>query len=87
MNRNHLALFHAVAQAGSISRAAVVVRISQPAVSKQVAELEDELGVRLLDRLPRGVRLTRLAGSWLIMRSVGHCLSKMQPERLRNTEG
>ena len=58
MNRNHLALFHAVAKAGGISRGAAAARISQPAVSKQVAELEAELGVRLLERLPRGCRLT-----------------------------
>ena len=58
MNRNHLALFHAVAQAGSISRGAVSAQVSQPAVSKQIAELEGALGVRLLDRLPRGCELT-----------------------------
>ena len=60
MNRNHLALFHAVAQAGSISRGAAAARVSQPAVSKQIAELEDALGVRLLDRLPRGCQLTEV---------------------------
>ncbi len=58
MNRNHLALFQAVAAAGSISAGAAAARVSQPAVSRQIAELEDELGVRLLDRLPRGCRLT-----------------------------
>ena len=58
MNRNHLALFHSVAQAGSISGGAAAARVSQPAVSKQIAELEGALGVRLLDRLPRGCRLT-----------------------------
>lgn len=58
MNRNHLALFQVVAQSGSISRGAEMARISQPAVSKQIAELEDALGVRLLERLPRGCRLT-----------------------------
>jgi DNA-binding transcriptional LysR family regulator len=58
MNRNHLALFHAVAQAGSISRGATRARVSQPAVSKQIAELEAALGLRLLERLPRGCRLT-----------------------------
>lgn len=58
MNRNHLALFHTVARAGGISRGAAAAHVSQPAVSKQIAELEDELGVRLLDRLPRGCRLT-----------------------------
>jgi DNA-binding transcriptional LysR family regulator len=64
MNRNHLALFHAVAQAGGISRGAELARVSQPAVSKQIAELEDALGVRLLERLPRGCRLTE-AGTML----------------------
>src|SRR3984957_12950942 len=58
MNRNHLALFHAVARAGSISRGAEMARVSQPAVSKQIAELEDALGVQLLERQHRGCRLT-----------------------------
>ena len=58
MNRNHLALFHAVAQAGGISAGAEAARVSQPAVSKQIAELEGALGVKLLERLPRGCRLT-----------------------------
>lgn len=58
MNRNHLALFHAVAQAGGISAGAAAARVSQPAVSKQIAELESALGVKLLERLPRGCRLT-----------------------------
>ncbi|HEY3756319.1 MAG TPA: LysR family transcriptional regulator [Opitutaceae bacterium] len=64
MNRNHLALFYAVAQAGSISRGAEAARVSQPAVSKQIAELEEALGIRLLERQPRGCRLTE-AGSVL----------------------
>ena len=58
MNRNHLALFHAVAQAGGISRGAERLHVSQPAVSKQIKELEAALGLRLLERLPRGSRLT-----------------------------
>jgi DNA-binding transcriptional LysR family regulator len=58
MNRNHLALFHAVAQAGGISRGAERLHVSQPAVSKQIKELEDALGISLLERLPRGSRLT-----------------------------
>jgi DNA-binding transcriptional LysR family regulator len=58
MNRNHLALFNAVAQAGGISRGAEQARVSQPAVSKQIKELEGALKVQLLERLPRGTRLT-----------------------------
>src|SRR3954454_13571043 len=58
MNFNHLAIFRAVADAFSISRAADRLLISQPAVSKQLAELERALKSKLVDRLPRGVRLT-----------------------------
>ena len=58
INRNHLALFRAVAEAGGFSRAAEIVHVSQPAISMQVAELEKSLGTPLFDRLPRGVRLT-----------------------------
>ena len=58
INRNHLALFRAVAEAGGFSRAAEVIHVSQPAISMQVAELEESFGTPLFDRLPRGVRLT-----------------------------
>lgn len=58
MNRNHLALFHAVAEAGSISGGAERLHISQPAVSKQLGEFESALGCRLFDRGPRGIFLT-----------------------------
>ncbi len=58
MNLNHLRAFSEVARAGNLTRAAQALRISQPAVSKQLAELEADLGADLFDRLPRGVRLT-----------------------------
>jgi DNA-binding transcriptional LysR family regulator len=58
MNLNHLFLFRAVAEAGSFSRAAESVHVSQPAISMQVAELEGQLGLTLFHRLPRGVKLT-----------------------------
>jgi molybdate transport repressor ModE-like protein len=46
--------FRAVAHAGSFSRAAGTLNLTQPAVSQQVAALERQLGVRLLDRTPGG---------------------------------
>ena len=49
----------AVVDAGSLSQAAVQLRVSQPALSQRMTRLERELGVRLLDRGPRGVRPTR----------------------------
>lgn len=58
MNLRHLAVFHAVAETGGINRAAERLLISQPAVSRQVQTLEDALDIKLLERLPRGVRLT-----------------------------
>lgn len=65
MNLNHLAIFEAVAEAGSLSAASAKLHISQPAVSKQLREFEEALGLRLFDRLPRGVRLTA-AGETLL---------------------
>jgi DNA-binding transcriptional LysR family regulator len=66
MNLHLLRLFTEVARLGGFSRAAAALRISQPAVSKGVREFEAQLGVRLLERGPGGVRLTeagsRLAG-------------------------
>ncbi len=58
MNLGHLAVFHAVAEERSVSRAAERLSVSQPAVSKQLAQLERAMKVVLVDRLPRGVRLT-----------------------------
>ncbi|MEM8995469.1 MAG: LysR family transcriptional regulator [Acidobacteriota bacterium] len=58
MNRNHLALFRAVAEHGGITAASRALRISQPAVSSQISALERQLGARLFDRLPGGARLT-----------------------------
>ncbi len=50
--------FVAVTDAGQFQQAAAHLAITQQAVSKRVAALERDLGVRLLDRTPRGARLT-----------------------------
>ena len=53
-----LRVFFAVAQHGSMAKAAVQLRVSQPAVSQVIADLEHALGARLLDRGRKGVDLT-----------------------------
>ena len=57
-NFHQLRLFLEVARRGSFSRAAEALTISQPAVSAQVALLERRYGQALVERLPRGLRLT-----------------------------
>lgn len=58
MNLNHLSIFYAVAEESGVSKGAERLHISQPAVSKQLAEFERAMGTLLFDRLPKGVRLT-----------------------------
>ena len=48
----------AVAESGSMAKAAETLCVTQPVVSKSIAELEDVLGVRLFDRSPSGVEPT-----------------------------
>src|SRR6187402_1999428 len=55
----HLQCFLAVTQFGSVQRAADSLSITQPAVSKTIAELESILGVRLFERGRRGAEPTR----------------------------
>jgi DNA-binding transcriptional LysR family regulator len=52
-------IFNAVVETGSFSGAAKKTFISQPAVSQAISKLENELGVHLLDRGPRGAALTK----------------------------
>jgi DNA-binding transcriptional LysR family regulator len=55
----HFRSFVGVADAGTVSRAAQRLHMSQPALSRQIADLERELGVRLFDRVGRRLALTR----------------------------
>ena len=67
MDPRRLRYFLAIVEAGSLSRAAVVLGVAQPALSQSVAALEAELRVKLLERSSRGVRPTA-AGEALVRR-------------------
>jgi DNA-binding transcriptional LysR family regulator len=67
---SRLKVFVEVAKQGSISAAAEELSYTQSAVSQQIAALEAETGVTLIERLPRGVRLTT-AGSTLLAHAEG----------------
>jgi DNA-binding transcriptional LysR family regulator len=63
----HLRYFQAVASAGGFGRAALTLRVAQPALSRQIRALEHEFGTPLLIRSPKGITLT-LAGQ-VVLRS------------------
>ena len=58
MELRHLRYFLAVGEASNFTTAAARLRVAQPALSRQIQDLEDEIGVDLLKRSPRGVTLT-----------------------------
>jgi LysR family cyn operon transcriptional activator len=58
MELRHLRYFVAVAEAGSVSLAARRLNGTQPALSRQIQDLEQDLGVRLFDRIGRKIVLT-----------------------------
>jgi DNA-binding transcriptional LysR family regulator len=74
MELRHLRYFVAVCEALSFTKAAAQLRIAQPALSRQVQDLEDEIGVDLLKRSPRGVTIT--AGGKLFLEEAREVLKR-----------
>jgi len=76
MEVHQLRYFCAVAESGNFTRAAEAARVAQPSLSQQIHKLEDELGAKLFDRLPRSARLTQFGRAFLpkaqaILRQIG----------------
>src|ERR1700720_1102263 len=65
MELRHLRYFVAVAEAGSLTVAARKLRTSQPSLSRQIRDLEDEVGAQLLTRRARGIELTPAGRAFL----------------------
>ncbi|MFN3243746.1 MAG: LysR family transcriptional regulator [Planctomycetota bacterium] len=68
MEFHQLRYFVAAAETGSMSRAAEREHVSQPALSRQVAQLEKRLGVQLFDRVKQRIRLSE-AGRYFLPRA------------------
>jgi DNA-binding transcriptional LysR family regulator len=58
MELRHLRYFVAIGEEQHYGRAARSLRVAQPALSRQIQDLEKELGFKLFERLPRGVKLS-----------------------------
>ena len=59
MELRHLRYFVAVADALSFTKGAQKLHLAQPSLTRQIRDLEEELGVRLLDRTKQRISLTR----------------------------
>ena len=59
INLDRLRIFRAVAEARSFTRAAEVVHLTQPGISKHIKQMEEYYGIPLFDRLGKKVALTQ----------------------------
>lgn len=83
MDLRGIRYFVQIAELGSMTRAAQHLRVAQPALSRHIRVLEKELGVALMVRLPRGVRLTTAGRQFLdrcqrILRELGRAQDELR---------
>jgi DNA-binding transcriptional LysR family regulator len=81
MELRHLRYFIAVGEEQHFGRAAARLHVAQPALSRQIQDLEREMGFLLFDRLPRGVRLS--AAGTLFLNDARRILQDVEQARRR----
>ena len=65
MELRHLRYFVAVAEAENVSRAALKLHVSQPGISRQIRDLEEEIGFQLFERSAKSLKLTSAGKTFL----------------------
>ena len=65
MELSEIEAFVTISRAGGFTRAAGILHLSQPAISRRIELLERELGAPVFERLPGGIRLTQAGESFL----------------------
>src|SRR5580700_4331356 len=83
MELRHLRYFLAVGEDQHYGRAAGRLGVAQPALSRQIQDLEKEIGFKLFDRMPRGVRLS--AAGKLFMADAKRILQEVSEATARAT--
>jgi DNA-binding transcriptional LysR family regulator len=81
MELRHLRYFVAVAEEQHYARASRTLGVAQPALSRQIQDLEEEIGFKLFDRLPRGVKLN--AAGKLFLEDAGRILQAVSEATAR----
>ena len=84
MDWDKLRIFHAAAEAGSFTHAAEALNLSQSAISRQVAALEQEVGVSLFHRHARGLVLSEQGE--MLFRTADDVLQRLETVRVQLTE-
>src|SRR6476660_5984520 len=81
MELRHLRYFVAVGEEQHYGRASRRLRVAQPALSRQIQDLEEEVGFKLFERLPRGVKLS--AAGKLFLDDARRILQEVDEAKLR----